>query len=178
MRMRRLGPFLAGALLAGALAAPLAAQMPEGPPGKWWKRPRIVGLLNLTADQQNRLEEIFSRNRRAFVDLKADVERKQIDVEELLTKKDADEKKTAAAIDALEQARLRLRRQVAMMFLEQKEVLTAAQWQTVLDKRDEWRRERIEERRMRRGDRGDGGGPGGPGGPGPRRPQRGDDPGE
>ena len=98
------------------------------------------------------------------MDLKADVERRQIDVEELVAKKDSDPKKVAASVDALEQSRLRLRKAATMMFLEQKDVLSAAQWQQVLDRRDEWRRERQMERR------------GGGDGAGPDRPEPGDGP--
>jgi len=138
------------ALLAAACAVfglvPVAAQMPETPPGKWWKRPRVVQVLKLTPDQQDRLEEIFARNRRAFVDLKAEVEKSQIDVEELVAKKDSDPKRVAAAVDALEQSRMRLRKSVTMMFLEQRAVLTPQQWKAFLDRRDDWRRERLEER--------------------------------
>jgi Spy/CpxP family protein refolding chaperone len=133
--------------LAAAPAHPAAAQMPEAPPGKWWKRPRIVQMLGLTAEQQAKLEDIFSRRRREFVDLKADVERRQIDVDELVTKKDSDPRKTSAAVDALEQSRLKLRKAFTMMFLEQKDVLSAAQWQQILDRREEWRAQRLMERR-------------------------------
>jgi len=129
-------------LAAAALAWPAAAQMPEGPPGKWWKRPVVARLLNLSPEQQGKLEDIFSRRRREFVDLKADVERRQIDVEELVAKKDSDPKKVAASVDVMEQSRLRLRKAVTMMFLEQKDVLSATQWQQFLAGRDEWRRER------------------------------------
>ncbi|MEO8587003.1 MAG: periplasmic heavy metal sensor [Acidobacteriota bacterium] len=134
-------------LAAGALSRPASAQMPEGPPGKWWKRPAVVRQLNLSSEQQGKLEDIFARRRREFVDLKADVERRQIDVEELVTVKDSDPKKAAASVDALEQSRLRLRKAATMMFLEQKDVLSAAQWQQVLSRRDEWRKERQMERR-------------------------------
>lgn len=145
--------------------------MPEAPPGKWWKRPLIVRMLNITAEQQVKLEEIFSRHRREFVDLKADVERRQIDVEELVAKKDSDPGKVSAAVDVLEQARLRLRKAATMMFLEQKDVLTAAQWQQVLDRRDEWRRLRLMERRgAGRGDLAPEGGAGP--GTGRERPQQ------
>jgi Spy/CpxP family protein refolding chaperone len=141
-------------LLAAACAAfafgPAAAQMPETPPGKWWKRPRVVQLLKLSPEQQDKLEEIFARNRRAFVDLKAEVEKSQIDVEELVAKKDSDPRKVSAAVDALEQSRMKLRKSVTMMFLEQRAVLTAQQWTSFLERRDDWRRERMEERR--RGD--------------------------
>jgi Spy/CpxP family protein refolding chaperone len=134
-------------VFAPALARPAGAQMPEAPPGKWWKRPRIVQMLNLSGDQQAKLEDIFSRRRREFVDLKADVERHQIDVEELVAKKDSDPKKVSASVEALEQSRLKLRRALTMMFLEQKDVLTAEQWQQVLDRREQWRKERQMERR-------------------------------
>jgi Spy/CpxP family protein refolding chaperone len=130
-----------------AFACPAVAQMPEAPPGKWWKRPRIVQMLALTSEQQAKLEDIFSRRRREFVDLKADVERHQIDVEELVAKKDSDPRKVSASVEALEQSRLRLRRAATMMFLEQKDVLTAEQWQQVLDRREQWRKERQMERR-------------------------------
>ena len=147
---------LVAAALAAAFTGTALAQMPETPPGKWWKRPRVIQVLKLTPDQQDRLEEIFARNRRSFVDLKADVEKNQIDVEELFAKKDSDPKKVSAAVDALEQSRARLRKSMTMMFLEQKAVLTPQQWTQFLERRDDWRRERQEERRRgeaeRRGD--------------------------
>jgi Spy/CpxP family protein refolding chaperone len=148
--MRHAGRRLAAAafvFFTAAPARPAGAQMPEAPPGKWWKRPRIVQMLNLTVEQQAKLEDIFSRRRREFVDLKADVERRQIDVEELVAKKDSDSRKVSAAVDALEQSRLKLRKAATMMFLEQKDVLSAAQWQQVLDRREEWRAQRLMERR-------------------------------
>lgn len=164
------------AALGAALALPAFSQMPETPPGKWWKRPRVVQMLKLTPEQQEKLEEIFARNRKSFVDLKADVEKNQIDVEELVTKKDADPKKVSAAVDALEQSRMKLRKSMTMMFLEQKAVLTSQQWTLFLERRDEWRRERGEEKRRgetdRRGDMSPDGAPAPPrSSAGPRPPQ-------
>ena len=138
---------LIAAALGAAIALPLSAQMPETPPGKWWKRPRVVQLLKITPDQQDKLEEIFSRNRKSFVDLKAEVEKSQIDVEELVSKKDSDPKKVSAAVDVLEQSRMKLRKSMTMMFLEQRAVLTPQQWAQFLERRDEWKRERAEDRR-------------------------------
>jgi Spy/CpxP family protein refolding chaperone len=165
-RAARLLAAAAVAFFATVPARPAEAQMPEVPPGKWWKRPRIVQVLDLTVEQQAKLEDIFSRRRREFVDLKADVERHQIDVEELVAKKDSDARKVSEAVDALEQSRLKLRKAATMMFLEQKDVLSAAQWKLVLDRREEWRRLRQMERRgAGRGDFS----PGGEEGPGTGR---------
>ena len=172
MRMR----VALAAALGAALALPAFSQMPETPPGKWWKRPRVVQMLKLTPEQQEKLEEIFARNRKSFVDLKADVEKNQIDVEELVAKKDADPRKVSAAVDALELSRMKLRKSMTMMFLEQKAVLTPQQWTLFLERRDEWRRERGEEKRRgeteRRGDMSPDGAPAPPrSSAGPRPPQ-------
>ena len=65
--------------------APAFAQLPEVPLGKWWKRPRIVERLKIKPDQQERLDEIFSKNRRSFIDLKADVDRRAVDLNRRIT---------------------------------------------------------------------------------------------
>lgn len=159
MRAGRLALLVPAALAVLLLAAPAAAQLPELPMGKWWKRPRVVEQLKLTPDQQQRLEEIFAKNRRAFIDLRADLERRQLDLEELLARKDADPKKIAAAAEALEQAKARAGKARTMMVVEMRGVLTEEQWHKVTEAREQWRREKLEDRRR-----------GAPGGPGPRRP--------
>jgi Spy/CpxP family protein refolding chaperone len=147
-------PFTVAALLAASLLGlPAAAQMVEMPGGKWWKRPAIVEGLKLTAEQQERLDEVFAKNRRAFVDLKADVERRTIDLEDLLLAKDVDPKKVAAASDALEQARGRLGKARTMMVVDMRGILTEAQWKQIVDRRDQWRSEREGELRRRAGER-------------------------
>jgi len=162
--------FLAAALALSAGAA--VAQMPDVPPGKWWKRPAVVKELALSADQQEKLEQIFAKNRREFVDLKADAEKRQFDLEELMAKKDSDPKKVTAAIDALEQSRAKLRKSVSLMILEMRGVLSAEQWQKIVERREQWREERREQMRESRPGRG-GAGPrsgAGPGGPPASRP--------
>ncbi|HEX7581370.1 MAG TPA: periplasmic heavy metal sensor [Thermoanaerobaculia bacterium] len=134
------------ALLFTLATAPAFAQLPEMPLGKWWKRPRVVERLKLKPDQQERLDEIFGKNRRSFIDLKADVDRRAVDLEELLMKKESDPARISAATDALEQARARLGKTRTMMIVEMKGVLSGDQWQRILELRDEWRRERFEER--------------------------------
>ena len=135
------------------LALPSTAQMVEKPAGKGWKRPRVVEALQITAEQQQRLDEVFAKNRRAFVDLKADVDRRTIDLEDLLVAKDVDPKKVAAASDALEQARGRLGKARTMMVVDMRGILTEAQWKQIVDRRDQWRGEREKEMRRRNGER-------------------------
>lgn len=150
--MTRLRRSLAVALLgSGLLAGPLAAQLPEMPMGKWWVRPRVVQILGISAEQQEKLDGIFSRNRRSFIELKADVERRQLDLEELMGRKESDAKRVTEAVDALEQARMKLARQRTLMFVDMKAVLTAEQWQRIQERREDWRAERLDDRRRMRG---------------------------
>ena len=118
------------------------AQMSDVPIGKWWKRPAVVKTLDLTAEQQDKLDQILQKNRREFVDLKADIEKKQLDVDDLMAKKNSDPKKVEAAVDALGQSRSKLRKAVSMMVLDMRGVLTDAQWKQLLERRDQWRQER------------------------------------
>lgn len=149
------------ALLASVLSAfPASSQMLEMPPGKWWKRPAIVEALRITPEQQQRLEEVFSKNRRTFVDLKADVERRTIDLEDLLAARDIEPRKAAAASEALEQARARLGKARTMMVVEMRAILTGDQWATIVDRREEFRSERQAEMRRRLSERRDAGSPG------------------
>ena len=48
------------------------------PPGKWWRRPEIVQNLNLTDEQQDRLELIFRASATELIDLKAEVDKSSI----------------------------------------------------------------------------------------------------
>ena len=145
---------LLAAVLGGALPALTApAQMVEMPPGKWWKRPAAVEVLKISAEQQQRLDEVFAKHRRAFVDLKADVERRSIDLEDLLAARDVDPRRVAAASDALEQARGRLGKARTMMVVEMRGILTAEQWTSIVDRREEFRAERKAEMRRRLLDR-------------------------
>ncbi|MGE5346791.1 MAG: periplasmic heavy metal sensor [Acidithiobacillales bacterium] len=153
MRVRFVPTLLLAAAALGAAAA--AAQMPDVPPGKWWKRPAIVRSLGLTAEQQDKLDAILAKNRRSFIDLKADVEKRQLDVEGLMARKDSDPKEVSAAIDAAEEARGRLRKAVSLMVLDMRNVLTDAQWKMVVERREQWREERRE--LFRRGRLGRGG---------------------
>lgn len=165
-------PLLAAVAAAVLTALPAPAQMVEMPPGKWWKRAPIVESLQLSPEQQQRLDEVFAKNRRAFVDLKADVDRRTIDLEDLLAARSVEPRRVAAASEALEQARARLGKARTMMVVEIRGVLTEEQWRQIVDRREHWRAEREAEMRRRVGGRPGAVRPGGgrPGGPPPDLP--------
>jgi Spy/CpxP family protein refolding chaperone len=134
---------LAAALLFASVAAPLAA-LPDLPEGKWWKRPRIAAGINLTADQESRIEGIFSRARPMLIDRKATLEKRQGELEDALADANADRRSVAARVEAVENARAELQKARVLMILDMKQVLKPEQWDRLVRMHQEFRRERRE----------------------------------
>lgn len=141
-------------LLAAALAALFAAPAVQAqtPDGKWWKNPRFMSDLNLTPDQSTEIEKIFVRSRMKLIDLKADLEKKQLDLQEAMQDKTANRAAVEKKIETVENARAALQKARALMILDMKQVLKPEQWDRLVQKtmeRREMMRERMrEERRM------------------------------
>ena len=119
--------------------------------GKWWKRPRVVQALALTADQSSELEKIFAKSRPKLIDLKADVEKKQFAYEQAMGADKVDRADVEAKIEAREQARAKLQKELALMELDMKQVLTPDQREKVMQFREENRQRMMERRKAARG---------------------------
>lgn len=149
-------------LLAGLSIA--AASSGQALDGKWWKHPRIAAELNLTPEQSAEIEKIFLRTRPKLIDLRADLEKKQLDVQAAMEDTSVDRAAVEKKIEAVENTRAALQKARALMLLDMKQVLKPAQWERLLE-RQEARRERMQERRQRMREEGR------PGAPSPgRRP--------
>ena len=104
------------------------------PPGMWWKNPDVVTRLSLTQDQQKRMDEIFRQSRIQLVDLKATLEKEQINLEPLLNQNPPDEGRTLAEISKIADLRADLEKANAKMLLGLRGVLTADQWTKVQER--------------------------------------------
>jgi Spy/CpxP family protein refolding chaperone len=131
-----------------------------GPPGIWWHNPDLIQKLNLTPDQQKRMDDILQQSRLQLIDLRANVEKQEVLMQPMLAANPPDTNKILAQIDHTAQARAELEKANAKMLLGIRNVLTPDQWTKLQAERQERRG-----MRMRRGD-GAPGGPGGPSGPG------------
>jgi Spy/CpxP family protein refolding chaperone len=131
-----LGLFLAGQMLAQGQQAL----------GKWWKRPRIAQELQLTADQEAALEKVFAVSKPKLIDLRADLEKKQFDYEQAMQGDKVDRKAVETKIEAREQARAQLQKELALMELDMKQVLNPEQRTRLMQLREEGR-ERMQDRR-------------------------------
>lgn len=137
--MKRVAAFLLFASLAS-----VAIALPELPEGKWWKRPRIAAAIALTPEQESRIDGIFSKARPLLIDRKADLEKKQGELQDSLEDANADRRAVAARVDAVEDARAELQKARILMILDVKQVLRPEQWERLLRMQQEFRRERRE----------------------------------
>ena len=129
-------------LIAAAASAQAAAE------GKWWKRPRIASELQLSADQGDQLEKIFARVKPKLIDLRADLQKKQFAYDQAMSAEKSDRKEVEALIEAREQARSALQKELALMELDMKQVLRPDQREKLARMREN-ARQMMQERRRR-----------------------------
>ena len=129
-------------LMAAAASAQAAAE------GKWWKRPRIASELQLSGDQVDQLEKIFARVKPKLIDLRADLQKKQFAYDQAMSAEKSDRKEVEALIEAREQARSALQKELALMELDMKQVLRPDQREKLARMREN-ARQMMQERRRR-----------------------------
>lgn len=106
--------------------------MPGGglgmPGGKWWKSD-VAQRIGLTDQQGQQIEKIFQDHRLQLVDLHANLEKQELQLEPLIQADNPNEQQVLAQIDKVAQARAALEKSNASMHLGIRRVLTAEQWQ-------------------------------------------------
>jgi hypothetical protein len=120
--MRRIALAFAVLLIAGStFAQPI-------PTGKWWRRPEIVQALNLSDEQQDRLETIFRASASDLIDLKAEIDKADIALRGELDRPQLDRAAIHRIATRLMEARGRMFDRELMMLVEMRGVLTDPQW--------------------------------------------------
>lgn len=115
--------------LVGAVATTeLVAQQRAMPPGKWWRRPEVAQRLQLSAEQQNRLDAVARETARTLIDLKAEVDKRELDMREELDSSQLDRARIQRAATALSDARGRLFERELMLMVDMRGVLSSEQW--------------------------------------------------
>jgi Spy/CpxP family protein refolding chaperone len=145
--VKRAAAALLGILLSSAVAG-------QGIDGKWWKRPRIARELQLSADQTADLEKIFARSKPKLIDLRADLEKKQFAYDQAMLEENVDRKAIETMIEAREDARAALQKELSLMELDMKQVLKPDQRERLIRMREaartlqQQRRRRLREEAM------------------------------
>ena len=161
-------------LLAGvaALAQQSPAAPPQGPPppeappppmqprrppmerafhgggsGRWWHNPEVAQRLGLSADQQQKMDDIFQQHRLRLIDLNASLERAETMLEPLMESDRPDEAKILAQADRVADARAELEKANTRLLVAIRLVLTPDQWKKLQSERPGPRPEGREHRR-------------------------------
>ena len=119
------------------LACAALAQAQQLPPGKWWRRPEIIQQLQLTANQQERLDEVFRGAANELIDSKADIEKLHVAIRGELDRAQIRKGELQRLASQLSAARGRLFERELMMLVDMRAVLNDQQWtriRTFLDR--------------------------------------------
>jgi Spy/CpxP family protein refolding chaperone len=108
--------------------------------GKWWTNPATVQRLQLSEDQQKRIDQIFQQSRLKLIDLRAGLEKEEAVLDPLLAADRPQESLVLSQIDRVAMARAELEKANARMLFSFRLVLTPEQWKQL--KAPQWPRKR------------------------------------
>ena len=95
--------------------------------GKWWKHPKIAKELELTNDQVNRIESIFSSYRPQMIELDSKLKEKEGQLRDTRRNPNSTREEISRLNDEVEGIRGNMRRVRVNMFLQIRDVLTPQQ---------------------------------------------------
>ena len=114
-----------------ALFLAASAAMAQLPPGKWWQRPEVVQELQLTSEQQDRLDETARSAAVELIDLKAEVEKLQVALRGELDRQQLRRPEIQKVAGQISQARARLFERELMLLVDMRATLSDAQWSRI-----------------------------------------------
>ena len=117
-------------LLCAAAVLTLAMSVSAAPlpPGKWWRRPEFATNLQLTIDQQVRLDMIFRMAANDLIDLRADAEKTSIAIRAELDQEQINRENLRKLAAKLSETQGKLFDKELMMLLDMRSVLSNEQW--------------------------------------------------
>ncbi len=138
---------------------------PVGSGGRWWNNPKVIEQLKLTDDQRKEMDQILLEHREKLIDMRAGVEKAELEMEPLMNADQPNEQGILAQIDKIAQARAELEKANARFLLAIRAKLTPDQFKELKS----WREDRPERgermQRWRNGMPGNRRGPGSQTGP-------------
>ena len=129
--MRKAIPWL---LLCFFASFPIETALAQGvlkdmPGGKWWTNKSVINRLNLNLDQRSKIEDVWMQSRRNLIDQQAEMEKRQLDIEEIVGKDQIDENAALKALARFQEAKANLEQSTMLMRIRIKNLLTPDQQQ-------------------------------------------------
>jgi Spy/CpxP family protein refolding chaperone len=107
---------------------PLERSLGPGPGGRWWNDQAMVDKLGLSEDQRKNMDDILLQHRERLIDLRATLEKSELDLEPLMGADTPNESQILAQIDKVAQARAELEKANARFLLAIRAKLTPDQY--------------------------------------------------
>ena len=120
------------------------------PPGKWWRRPDVAQSLQLTEEQQMKLDQIWRASATDLIDVKAEIDKQAIALRGELDQPTLNRGAIRAIAIRLNEARGRKFERELMMFIDMRAVLNDQQWNRMRAKLDSLGDEPMMRRNMRK----------------------------
>jgi Spy/CpxP family protein refolding chaperone len=100
----------------------------QGEHGKWWHNPKLVAELKLTDAQSKAMDDTLQQHRETLIDLRATVQRAEVEFEPMMKEDQPNESQILAQIDKIAQARAELEKANARFLLAIRSKLSPEQW--------------------------------------------------
>ena len=100
----------------------------HGPGMQWWKNSDTVSKLNLNDTQVKQLDQTFYQHRMNLIDETASMQKADLNLRQLLDADSPDQNQVMSAVDQVLSARGKVEREMTMMLLDFRKVLTVDQW--------------------------------------------------
>jgi Spy/CpxP family protein refolding chaperone len=112
------------------LAAPASLEAFGGPPGghRWWSDPDIQQKAGLSPEQTEQIKALYASQRPRMIDLRADLRKRQLELEQLLEASTVDKAALSQKIDEVAAARARLDKERLTTLAAVRSVLSAEQY--------------------------------------------------
>jgi len=103
------------------------AGMKDFPAGKWWARKAIVKELNLSPEQQVKIESCWTQRNQVLMGQQAELRKRQQELADLVAKDYIDETAAIRLFDEVQRLRASLERNTFLMRIQIKNILTPEQ---------------------------------------------------
>jgi Spy/CpxP family protein refolding chaperone len=107
------------------------AMGPQGDHGRWWNNPKVIDALKLTDAQRKEMDATMLAHREKLVDLHANLQKAELEMEPLMGDDQPNEAKILAEIDKVAAARAELEKANARFLLGIRAKLTPDQWKAL-----------------------------------------------
>jgi len=116
------------AVLSMVLLAMSGFEPHGGQTGSWWRLEPVLREIGLQEQQIQQIEKLVLDQRRAAIDLRAEVEKKRLDFQEAVDADVPDEARVLTLFDQVQAARVQLEKSELMTRLKVRKLLTPEQF--------------------------------------------------